>query len=341
MKVKIYEIAKKMGVDNKQVVEIANKNGIDVKSHLSSVTEEEGKMLEKLLKGVFKKKSMENQKEKDGIFVEKRTHAKHIILILLGSLILSFGIYNQYGASTEIEAISGFNSVVAGNSGTAIYSYGKDTTVKLIAKGNSLSANTGIWGTNNGQVTLTANNENNEIITSVNGIYADTDSDVDLIAQENNNIIKAGNYGIYINDSEIELIANKNSNIIKSGVIDEKGFGNKTAIYALSGSNVNLTAANKNDIAGWVYAYGDGTTIDLKGVNDKNVYNSVLSSTGVNGAGGLTDITVVSALFADNKSNINLSGINNIQTYYDDPEDTHTSERAVWAYKGANINIDG
>ena len=35
-----------------------------------------------------------NQKEKEGIFVEKRTHAKHIILILLGSLILSFGIYN-------------------------------------------------------------------------------------------------------------------------------------------------------------------------------------------------------------------------------------------------------
>ena len=35
-----------------------------------------------------------NQKEKDGIFVEKRTHATHIILILLGSLILSFGIYN-------------------------------------------------------------------------------------------------------------------------------------------------------------------------------------------------------------------------------------------------------
>ena len=26
--------------------------------------------------------------------MEKRTHAKHIILILLGSLILSFGIYN-------------------------------------------------------------------------------------------------------------------------------------------------------------------------------------------------------------------------------------------------------
>ena len=72
MKVKIYEIAKKLGVDNKQVVEIANKNGIEVKSHLSSVTEEEGKMLEKLLKGVFKKKSMENQKEKDEPVIIRR-----------------------------------------------------------------------------------------------------------------------------------------------------------------------------------------------------------------------------------------------------------------------------
>ena len=72
MKVKIYEIAKKMGVDNKQVVEIANKNGIPVKSHLSSVTEEEEKMLEKLLKGVFKKKSMENQKEKDEPVIIRR-----------------------------------------------------------------------------------------------------------------------------------------------------------------------------------------------------------------------------------------------------------------------------
>ena len=72
MKVKIYEIAKKLGVENKQVVEIANKNGINVKSHLSSVTEEEGKMLEKLLKGVFKKKSMENQKEKDEPVIIRR-----------------------------------------------------------------------------------------------------------------------------------------------------------------------------------------------------------------------------------------------------------------------------
>ena len=226
-----------------------------------------------------------------------------------------YGIYADSASNVNFIANEGINNIDSGNS-TAVYSNGENTVVDLTAKGNSISANTGIWSLSNGQVKLNANDINNEITTTAYGIYANTISNVDLTAKENSNIIKSGN-------------------------IDEKGFGNQTAIYALSGSNVNLTAANKNDIAGWVYAYGDGTTIDLKGVNNKNVYNSVLSSMGVNGAGGLTDITVVSALFADNKSNINLSGINNIQTYYDDPEDTHTSERAVWAYKGANINIDG
>ena len=226
----------------------------------------------------------------------------------------SYGIYTFGSSKVNLEANSGLNEVIAKNTG--ISSSDEGTQVDLTARGNSINAKTGINGSNNSQVTLTANALNNEITTTAYGIYANTISDVDLTAKENSNIIKSGN-------------------------IDEKGFGNQTAIYALSGSNVNLTAANKNEVAGWVYAYGDGTTIDLNGVNDKSVYNSVLSSTGVNGAGGLTDITVVSALFADNKSKINLSGINNIQTYYDDPEDTHTSERAVWAYKGANINIDG
>ena len=64
-KTKIYEIAKKLGLPNKDVIDIATKNGIDVKTHLSSVTEEEEKLLEKLLiKGETKTKSMENKKEK-------------------------------------------------------------------------------------------------------------------------------------------------------------------------------------------------------------------------------------------------------------------------------------
>ena len=41
------------------------KLGIDVKSHLSSITEDEMKKIEKLFKGVSKTKSMENKKEKN------------------------------------------------------------------------------------------------------------------------------------------------------------------------------------------------------------------------------------------------------------------------------------
>ena len=40
-------------------------HGIEVKSHLSSITEEEMLKIEKLIKGVSKSKSMENKKEKN------------------------------------------------------------------------------------------------------------------------------------------------------------------------------------------------------------------------------------------------------------------------------------
>ena len=423
----------------------------------------------------------------------------------------SFGIYNQYGASTEIEAISGFNSVVAGNSGTAIYSYGKDTTVKLIAKGNSLSANTGIWGTNNGQVTLTANNENNEIITSVNGIFADSASKVNLTATQgtnkidsngsaiysagentivklesiyntieaetygidarsaanvnltavgtnkidsndigissNNsgtkvnlnaldnyikatdhgvyankdgavnitsdysnqiissnigigsyngnvelkstidkNIIEATYYGIYANHddndydtntvkisgttnsltatsgygiyatggiTDVNLTAKSNNNILaaKTTIVDEEtgsavDYGKQSAIYALSGSDVDLLANGQNYLMGSVYAKDADTTVDLKGKDDGSVINVVRSYAVIAGAGdlntdeGFKDKKVVSALYAQDGANIKLTGENYIGTYADNT-DTSTLERTVWAYKKGTIDING
>ena len=41
------------------------KHGIDVKSHLSSITEDEMNKVEKIIKGVSKTKSMENKKERN------------------------------------------------------------------------------------------------------------------------------------------------------------------------------------------------------------------------------------------------------------------------------------
>ena len=45
-KIKIHEIAKKLGLGSKEVLEAANKLKIDVKSHLSGVDEEEAKKIE-------------------------------------------------------------------------------------------------------------------------------------------------------------------------------------------------------------------------------------------------------------------------------------------------------
>ena len=64
-KIKIHELAKKLGVETKRIIEIAKQAGIDAKSHLSSITEDESKEIEKLIKGVSKTKSMENKKERN------------------------------------------------------------------------------------------------------------------------------------------------------------------------------------------------------------------------------------------------------------------------------------
>ena len=138
---------------------------------------------------------------------------------------------------------------------------------------------------------------------------------------------------------------------------DYNTYGAGEAINALNGSSVTLNA-NSNNITGAVYAEGDKTSVSLSGFNtNSNANNNVYSAAVIEEAGDLTGKTlvknpetgkdeytgmdVVSALYAEEGANINLSGVNNIKTYYDDPDDKHTSERAVWAYKGANITLDG
>ena len=71
-KIKIHELAKKLEVETKKVLDAAKEAGIDAKSHLSAITEDEAKRIEKLLKGVSKTKSMENKKEKNDGPVIKR-----------------------------------------------------------------------------------------------------------------------------------------------------------------------------------------------------------------------------------------------------------------------------
>ena len=44
-KIKIYEIAKELDLTSKEILEVAQKLNIDVKSHMSSVEEEEAKKI--------------------------------------------------------------------------------------------------------------------------------------------------------------------------------------------------------------------------------------------------------------------------------------------------------
>ena len=63
-KIKIHEIAKKLGLTSKEVLEVANKLNIEAKSHLSGVGEEEAKKIEaKLTKKTSKSKEKVKEKE--------------------------------------------------------------------------------------------------------------------------------------------------------------------------------------------------------------------------------------------------------------------------------------
>ena len=46
-KIKIHEIAKKLGITSKEVLEVAQKLNIEAKSHLSGVEEDEANKIEK------------------------------------------------------------------------------------------------------------------------------------------------------------------------------------------------------------------------------------------------------------------------------------------------------
>ena len=40
-KIRVYELAKSLGKDSKEIIELLKKNGIEVKNHMSSVSDED------------------------------------------------------------------------------------------------------------------------------------------------------------------------------------------------------------------------------------------------------------------------------------------------------------
>ena len=80
-KIKIYDIAKKLNLTSKKVLEVANKLKIDAKSHLSGIEEEEAERIENEIvkketkkqgKGNVKKEKMEPKKEEKAPVIIRR-----------------------------------------------------------------------------------------------------------------------------------------------------------------------------------------------------------------------------------------------------------------------------
>ena len=241
-----------------------------------------------------------------------------------------FGIYADSASNVNLIANKGINSIDSGNS-TAVYSSGENTIVDLTAKGNSVIADTGIWGLNNGKVSLDASTLTNEITADAYGIFADTKSDIDLNAGNSNNILAA-----------------------KTTITDEDtgvsvDYGQQSAVYALSGSSVDLAAGEQNYLLGAVYANGTGTNVEVKGKDGSTATNVIRSHAAIANAGDIDTTTegsefkgktFYSALYAEDGANIKLDG-NNIIGTWADSEDDYMLERTVRAYNEGTIDITG
>ena len=62
-KVKIYDIAKKLDITSKEILQKAEELGIEAKSHLSSINESDAKKIEESLKKSLNKKEAKENKE--------------------------------------------------------------------------------------------------------------------------------------------------------------------------------------------------------------------------------------------------------------------------------------
>ena len=248
------------------------------------------------------------------------------------------GIYNNLG-DTNLNT-SGNNTIIADKN--AVYAYGSGT-ININATKDS--------NTNNGISTLKDYDDyNNNLYGDLNGVKSDSTGTTNVIADNNNNISGKEN-GIYTTGKGTINVEAGAINNINSDIVNKEGYGTIYAVNAAKGT-VNLKAGLLNTIYGAVYANSKDANVIIKNLNEgSDSENYVFSTAVIEDAGDLagkkenggefTGMDVVSVLYAEEGAEINLSGVNNIHTYYDDPTDEHTSERAVWAYKGAQITLDG
>lgn len=256
------------------------------------------------------------------------------------------------------------DEIISGNNGLVIDSSQHNVTGDLIGRAGNIAVN--VMGKNSdltvgGNILVEGGNigvtvENNTI--TVNG---GDGTGANVIKSNSGNALKAVESIVTLNagaNGANSIVAgetfDKNNGYVYYTGIAINATGDDDNTDSRNGSTVDILGA-ENNIGGAVNAAGAQTTVNLAGSLDTGgtavtgANNWISSAAVIKNAGDLEssndeamrDLDVVSALYAEDGATINLSGINNIQTYYKNPSDDTTSERVVWAYDKANINIDG
>ena len=79
-KIKIHEIAKEVGLTSKQIIEKANSLGIEVSSHLSSVSEEQANKIKSSIKSNKDKTEKSNGSEKTKKVKDEKKNETPVII---------------------------------------------------------------------------------------------------------------------------------------------------------------------------------------------------------------------------------------------------------------------
>ena len=210
-----------------------------------------------------------------------------------------------------------------------------------------------------------------------------TEGSTTLKADVGSIMLTSNSNGIYATKGSTTLNSSAGNSIYAGDIVENVAgtieYGTKSAIHALGGgniniTNVNLTTGSENYLLGAVYATGRAEKQEGK-PEDPNKYdtnvmlsggtNKVYSYTEIAGAGDINtrDQVIkdpvsgkeeqnkffgkrfISALYAEDGANIELTGENYIGTWAKST-DAYTLERTVWAYSsddkiGSSISFDG
>ena len=232
-------------------------------------------------------------------------------------------------------------------------------------------------------MTITATNGN--ILIESGGDGADqasvknkTEGSTTLKADGGSIKLTSNSNGIYATKGSTTLNSSAGNSIYAGDIVKNVAgtikYGTKSAIHAFGGgegenvTNVNLTTGKENYLLGAVYATGRAEKQEGK-PEDPNKYdtnvmlsggtNKVYSYTEIAGAGDINttedvidgkenkfkDKRFISALYAEDGANIELTGENTVGTWAKST-DANTLERTVWAYSsddkiGSSISFDG